>query len=86
MALQRLTEAKAQVNDEGDIVLVNRRRVLERMWAAMEVSDDADAVADLKKSRAEDETARRHKLENFEVHDEKDLMERTTALLARMGQ
>lgn len=76
----------AQVNDEGDIVLVNRRRVLERMWASMEVPEDLDAVADLKKVRVAGDTARRQRLENFEVQDEKDLMERTTALLARMSQ
>ncbi len=76
----------AQVNDEGDIVLVNRRRMLERMWAAMEVSQDTDAVADLKKVRVEGDAARRHNLENVEVQDEKDLMERTRALLARMSQ
>lgn len=76
----------AHVNDEGDIVLVNRRRVLERMWEAMEVAKDTEAVADLKKVRAEGDAARRHNLENFEVQDEKDLVERTRALLARMSQ
>lgn len=76
----------AQVNDDGDIVLVNRRRVLERMWASMEVSEDFDAVVDLKKVRVEGDTARRQYLENFEVQDEKDLMERTAALLTRMGK
>ena len=76
----------AQVNDEGEIVLVNRRRVLEKMWASMEVSGDFDAVDDLKKARVEGDTARRQRLENFEILDEKGLMERTSALLARMSQ
>lgn len=76
----------AQVNDDGDILLVNRRRVLERMWASMEVSEDSDVVADLKKVRVEGDTARRQRLDDFEVQDEKDLMERTTALLTRMSQ
>ncbi len=76
----------AQVNEDGDIVLVNRRRVLERLWASMEVSEDSDAVANLKKVRVEGDSARRQRLEHFEVHDEKDLMERTAALLARMSQ
>lgn len=76
----------AQVNDDGDIVLVNRRRVLERMWASMGVSEDVEAVVDLKKVRIEGDTARRRNIENFEVRDEKDLMERTTALLARLSQ
>lgn len=75
----------AQVNDEGDIVLVNRRRALERMWAAMELSEDLDAVADLKKTRANSDAIRRQRLENFEIADEKDLVERTSALLARMA-
>lgn len=76
----------AQVNDDGDIVLVNRRRMLERMWASMGVPEGSDAVADLKKARVEGEAARRERLENIEIHDEKDLMERTSALLARMSQ
>lgn len=74
----------AQVNDEGDILLVNRRRALERMWASMELSDDFDAVTDLKKARVAGDDARLQRLESFEVVDEKELEERTTALLARM--
>lgn len=75
----------ARVNDEGDIVLVNRRRALERMWASMELSEDFDGVADLKKARVKGDAARHQRLESFEIVDEKDLVERTTALLARMG-
>lgn len=75
----------AQINDDGDIVLVNRRRVLEKLWASMEVSDDSDAVADLKQTRIEGDAARLERLVNFEIHDEKDLMDRTFALLARTG-
>lgn len=76
----------AQVNDDGDIVLVNRRRLLEKLWESIEVSDDSDAVEDLKKVRVEGDVARRERLENIEIQDEKDLMERTSALLARMSQ
>lgn len=76
----------AQINDEGDVVLVNRRRMLEKMWASMGVPEDSDAVGDLKKARSEGEAARRERLENLDIHDEKDLLERTSALLARMSQ
>lgn len=74
----------AQVNDEGDILLVNRRRTLERMWASMEPSDDFDAVADLKKAQVAGDVARRQRLESFEVVDEEELEARTTALLTRI--
>jgi bifunctional DNA-binding transcriptional regulator/antitoxin component of YhaV-PrlF toxin-antitoxin module len=76
----------AQVNDEGDILLVNRRRALERMWASMEPSDDFDPVADLKRARVTGDNARRQRLETFEVEDEKELEARTTALLTRIRQ
>jgi bifunctional DNA-binding transcriptional regulator/antitoxin component of YhaV-PrlF toxin-antitoxin module len=74
----------ARVNEDGEILLVNRRRVLERMWASMEPSDDFDAVTDLKKARVAGDAARRQRLESFEVADEKELEERTAALLARL--
>jgi bifunctional DNA-binding transcriptional regulator/antitoxin component of YhaV-PrlF toxin-antitoxin module len=74
----------AQVNEDGDILLVNRRRALERMWASMELPEDSDAVANLKQARVRGDDARRQRLESFEVVDEKNLEERTAALLARM--
>ena len=52
----------------------------------MELSEDFDAVADLKAARVMGDAARRQRLESFEILDEKDLEERTAALLARMGQ
>jgi bifunctional DNA-binding transcriptional regulator/antitoxin component of YhaV-PrlF toxin-antitoxin module len=76
----------AQVNDDGDIVLVNRRRVLEKLWASMEVSDDSCAVADLKHIRVEGDAARLERVVNFEIHDEKDLISRTADLLNRPRQ
>ena len=74
------------MNDEGEIALVNRRRALERMWASMAPSDDFDAVMELKMARVAGDDARRRRLESCGVGDEKELEERTTALLARMGQ
>ena len=76
----------AQVNDEGDILLVNRRRALERMWASLDPSDDFDTVADLKHARVAGDAARRQRLESFEVVDEKELEARTAALLTRIRQ
>ena len=76
----------AQANSDGDIVLVNRRRVLEKMWASMEVSDDSDAVAGLKRARVEGDAARLERLVSFDIHDEKDLINRTSALLNRSRQ
>lgn len=67
-------------------MLVNRHRALERMWALTELSEDFDAVADLKKTRVKGDAARNQRLESFEIVDERDLEERTTALLARMRQ
>lgn len=51
----------------------------------MELSEDFDGVAELKKARVKGGAARQQRLESFEIVDEKDLVERTTALLARMG-
>ena len=52
----------------------------------MDFSEDFDAVTDLKQAQVQGDDARRQHLESFEVSDEKDLEERTAALLARIRQ